>query len=190
VTTGVEAYEYYISKQLLRFTSDMPEFGITPRAPLKDCLFPKALEPGTKESDVQQYFEQWIDSFQGADGETKRRECHVYLQSNPSAATIGTRKVDLTVYERPTKGDVIRTELRIVTAGELKPRVKTTGATDDFSSDEKGKAVTFLTRLLELQPFRTFVTGFLSDSARIQFFRLSKCHTSLHVPLPLLTVVF
>ena len=67
------------------------------------------------------------------------------------------------------------TQMHVLSIGEIKPP-KTTG----FSNDAKGEVLTFALRILKVQPNRSAVTCFLTDTQLIKFFRATRVirHTS------------
>jgi hypothetical protein len=74
--------------------------------------------------------------------------------------SIGTRRPDECLYiaKQPS------TAYYIAVVGDLK------NPGDDFTADAKGQILSFMLRLMQLQPFRQFVIGYLRNSAVIQFF--------------------
>ena len=80
--------------------------------------------------------------------------------------TLGTHKPDHLMRKAGRSG-----EQSIVTAGEIKRMLKGEIAHGDFSDEEVGQELDFLQMAFILQPWRTFIYGFLTDTRRFEFFR-------------------
>jgi hypothetical protein len=84
-----------------------------------------------------------------------------------STVSFGTHKPNIVGYLAGQPKSVAH----IVLIGELK--VRCLAGKDDFDDEEKGHLESFLEELLlNYQPWRLLVFGFLSDGVLIQFFRL------------------
>jgi hypothetical protein len=83
-----------------------------------------------------------------------------------TSPSIGTRKPDTVIYLANSPMSVFN----IVAIGENKRRRKK----QEFDDEEKGHLVEHMKTLLQEQPFRLSVTGYLSDGKLIQFFRLEQ----------------
>jgi hypothetical protein len=91
----------------------------------------------------------------------------VVLKNTFNKVSFGTRKPDAVGYIVNKPKNVFH----IALIGEVKSRQMT----DDFSKEAKGQLTSFLMELLaDYQPYQDQVTGFLTDSYLIQFFKLSR----------------
>lgn len=80
--------------------------------------------------------------------------------------SFGTRKPDIVGYVRQSP----HTSYYISLLGEVKGRTNR----DHFTNEDKGKLESFMEDLFALQPDRRELTGFLTDGAMIQFFKLKR----------------
>jgi len=97
----------------------------------------------------------------------------VVLKDTHRSVSFGTRKPDVVGYlaNKP------RSIFHIALVGDVKARRQENKAV--FDASEKGQMESFLEDLLlEFQPYRQAVNGFLTDGCLIQFFRLEKLEAS------------
>jgi len=134
--------------------TDIPKIGRS-----KKKLFTNFLPDSAPEDpDVQDW---WTKVLQNVPKDYKLEA--IDRHTSPS---VGTRKPDTVIY----LADQPKSVFNIVALGDNKRR----RSSDDFHTEEKGHLVELLKTLFEEQPFRTSVTGFLSDGYLIQFFMLSR----------------
>jgi len=97
--------------------------------------------------------------------------------SSQKIPTIGTHKPDVLHRAKGKTG-----EQSIVVVGEIKPMPTSALRVDqfgEFSDAEVGQILDFLLSCLRVQPWRTFVYGYLTDCRRFQFFKATKMLTGL-----------
>jgi hypothetical protein len=82
-------------------------------------------------------------------------------QDTHRAPSIGTRKPDECLYVAGKPS----TAFYVAVVGDLKD------PGDTFTDDAKGQILTFMKRLMDIQPFCQFVFGYLRNSDVVQFFR-------------------
>ena len=71
-------------------------------------------------------------------------------------------------------------EQSIVVVGEIKPMPSRSSAVGDFFPDEdRGQILDFLHTALEMQPWRTFIYGFLTDCRRFEFVRATRVQSEV-----------
>jgi hypothetical protein len=80
--------------------------------------------------------------------------------------TLGTHKPDHLMRMAGRRG-----EQSIITADQVTPMASEQTPHCDFSDEQVGQELDFLQMALQLQPWRTFVYGFLTDTRRFEFFR-------------------
>lgn len=85
--------------------------------------------------------------------------------SSTAVPTLGTHKPDHLMRVEGRSG-----EQSIITAGEIKA-MSDKQPHGEFGDEEVGQELDFLQMALILQPWRTFVYGFLTDTRRFEFFR-------------------
>ncbi|KAL6041644.1 Protein kinase domain-containing protein, variant 2 [Balamuthia mandrillaris] len=93
----------------------------------------------------------------------------IVLEDTHKKVSFGNRKPDVVGYvaEKP------RTIFNIALIGDVKPRRACNH--DGFDNAEKGHLESFMEELLiDYQPYRNLINGFLTDGCLIQFFRLSR----------------
>jgi hypothetical protein len=126
-------------------------------------LFPKGGCPALgadKTRVVQPYWSDKLKNFPNMD-------LDVVLKDTHGCATFGTCKPDVVGYlaNKP------QSLFHIALVGDVKARRQANE--DGFDASEKGQLADVLEDLLlEFQPYRRFVDGFLTDGCLIQFFRL------------------
>ncbi|KAL6076298.1 SAM domain (Sterile alpha motif) domain containing protein, variant 2 [Balamuthia mandrillaris] len=97
----------------------------------------------------------------------------VTLVDTYNKVSFGRRKPDVVGYLK----DKPKSIFYITLLGDVKAR--RTATKEDFDDSEKGHLHSFLEELLlEYQPYRSVVNGFLTDGCLIQFFRLQKLSTT------------
>jgi hypothetical protein len=92
---------------------------------------------------------------------------------------VGPRKPDIVGYRHGK----IQNEYHIAVVGEVKGR-REKGKNEEFTKAEIAELVAFMHATLIVQPLRRCVTGFLTDGKLIQFYKLHRGDTDLHLPPP------
>ena len=89
-----------------------------------------------------------------------------------AVSTLGTHKPDHLMRMAGRSG-----EQSIITADEIKAMLQGTNQHGEFSDEQVGQELDFLQMTLTVQAWRTFVSGFLADTRRFEFFRAMRDST-------------
>jgi hypothetical protein len=160
------AHQY---NQLHKAVVTTPWFSIATNHPLvvgegkAKRLFPKGGYPAAganKTRVVQPYWSDKLKNFPNMDLEVVLKDTH-------GCATFGTCKPDVVGYLANKPQSIFH----IALVGDVKARRQANE--DGFNTSKKGQLADVLKDLLlDFQPYRRFVDGFLTDGCLIQFFRL------------------
>ena len=95
----------------------------------------------------------------------------INVQNTP---TLATHKPDYLLRKKGRAG-----EQSIVVVGEIKSISSSSSSAGDFSDQDRGQILDFLQMVLQVQPWRTFVYGFLTDCRRFEFVRATRVQSEV-----------